>query len=82
MMKKTVIIDENLSPRLLYELIREYNVILPRRGQSDEELLNMAIMLDCYLITRDRGFPQYPKLVYLKSTSIPYIKQRLRECQT
>ena len=80
-MRNTIILDENLSPKLAEQLYRQYNVILPKRGMDDEEILEMAVMLDCYVLTRDRGFPTYPKLIYLPRTSIHYIKERLRQCQ-
>lgn len=76
-----VILDENMSPDLAKRLCNRYNVMIPRRGMTDIEILELAVMLDGFILTRDKGFPDYSKLIYCRRTSIGYIEQKLRECE-
>ena len=66
-MKPIILLDECVHRRLIYELSADYNVFVPQRGLKDNEVLDMAKLLDCYIVTRDGKFPDYDKLIYAKN---------------
>jgi len=74
----SIVIDENISPSLARFLCRKYNAILPRRGSTDLEVLELALSLDAYILSRDRHFPPYEKLIYCKSSSWAYVDRLLK----
>ena len=66
-MRPLLVIDECCHRRLIYELSQWYNIVVPKVGLSDNEVLDLAVMLDAYVLTYDRGFPDYAKLIYARS---------------
>ena len=62
----TLIIDECVHRKLIYELCRWYNIVIPKTGLTDYEILDLAVMIDAYILTYDRAFPDYSKLIYAK----------------
>jgi len=66
MMRPILIIDENCHRKLIFELSKKYNIVVPQAGLSDYDILDLAVMLDAYVLTYDRGFPDYAKLIYAR----------------
>jgi len=66
MRPRTLILDECVHRRLIYELCRWYNIVIPKTGLSDYEIRDLAAILDAYVLTYDRGFPDYAKLIYAR----------------
>jgi predicted nuclease of predicted toxin-antitoxin system len=66
-MRPILCLDECVDRRLIRELSRKYNIVIPKTGLSDYEIRDLASVIDAYILTYDRGFPDYAKLIYARS---------------
>jgi len=64
-----LILDECCHRDLIKFLSKRYNVLIPKIGLNDDTILEMAVMLDAYILTYDATFPAYSKLIKAHSYS-------------
>jgi len=81
MTHRPVIVDECCSPAIASYLEQMgQEVIMINNGMSDNSIKRMGRRINAYIVTKDKGFADYQKTIFVRKDSPEAVYERLMEC--